>query len=574
MKIKIKIKQYLFSPFALFLTIWGILNLVQARLTPLNNDEAYYWMYSKYLAWGYFDHPPMIALMIRMGYYFFHNELGVRLIAVFSHLTTLSVIWLLTDEEIRKRKENILLFFMFCVILPVCNIYGFIATPDVPLLLFSAAFLLVYKRFLEKESWQNMLFLGITIAALMYSKYHSGLLIILVVLSNLRLLKRKRFYLSAVLSLLLFSPHLFWQYSNGFPSFKYHLIDRISGFNPGHVPEYLASQFFFHNPFILPVLIWIMIKIRPKNLFDKALYYVITGFFTFFFLSSFRYRVEPQWTALISVPMIIILFNNLGYKPWIINYVKWVTIIVFPLFLFVRSACAIDFLPISFLKKEIHSKKQWSKEISALAGTRPVVFTNSYQHPSVYTFYTGKFAHSLNNLAYRKTQYDLWNFEEKVHGKEILYVPHYLTYSYKKNLTKQILSNGDSVFVRVFKDFQSLQKECVILNDSQYTFSRTLVNSIHLRIFNPYPYLINLRHKELPVVFQIAFIKNGTLLVKKNLELPGNISQLSSSDTITVDCQFTLKDLPAGKYKFGICSETGILYDTYNSNFREAIINE
>jgi len=72
------------------------------------------------------------------------------------------------------------------VILPVCNIYGFISTPDAPLILFSAIFLLAYKRFLENEIWQNTLFLGISIAALMYSKYHGGLLIILVILSTLR----------------------------------------------------------------------------------------------------------------------------------------------------------------------------------------------------------------------------------------------------------------------------------------------------------------------------------------------------------------------------------------------------
>ena len=88
-----KFGKYFLNPFTLFLVLWGILNLVQARFTQLNNDEAYYWMYSKYLAWGYFDHPPMIALMIKIGYLLFHNELGVRLIIVLSQLAALSVIW-------------------------------------------------------------------------------------------------------------------------------------------------------------------------------------------------------------------------------------------------------------------------------------------------------------------------------------------------------------------------------------------------------------------------------------------------------------------------------------------------
>jgi hypothetical protein len=463
---------------------------------------------------------------------------------------------------------------MLVVTLPVFNIYGFIATPDAPLILFSAIFLFVYKRFLKEESWQNTLFLGLSFAVLMYSKYHGGLLIILIILSNPGLLKSFRFYAAAFLALLLFFPHLFWQYSNDFPSVKYHLVERVSAFNPRHIPDYLASQFFFHNPFLIVVLIWIMIKVRSRSLFDRALYYLFVGFLVFFFISSFRYRVEPQWTALVSIPLIIILFNNVDYRPWIRRYIKWVAIIMFPLFLLARLACMVDFLPVSFFKNEFHKKKQWSRDISTLAGDRPVVFTNSYQRAAVYTFYTGKFAHTLDNLSYRKTQYDLWDFEEKVHGKEVLYVPHFFTEYYKQHLTKEILSEGDSLFVKVFKDFQSLQRECVILNDDHYSFSKTGINTIHLKIFNPYPFAIDFRHKELPVVFQIAFIKNGNMEIKKNLELPDNISKMNVGDTISVDCKFTIETLPKGIYKVSICSETGILYDTYNSKFKEARIND
>ena len=38
------------------------LRLVAAAGTPLTFDEAYYWMWSKHLAGGYYDHPPAAAL--------------------------------------------------------------------------------------------------------------------------------------------------------------------------------------------------------------------------------------------------------------------------------------------------------------------------------------------------------------------------------------------------------------------------------------------------------------------------------------------------------------------------------
>jgi hypothetical protein len=569
-----RLKDFFSKPLSLFLVLWGILNILQAFFTPLSNDEAYYWMYSKYLDWGYFDHPPMIALMIKTGYLFFQNELGVRLIVVLSQIVTLLIIWSLADEIQKLKKGNILLFIILITILPVFHIFGFIATPDAPLLLFCAIFLLAYKRFLKDENRQNVLFLGLSMAALIYSKYHGALLILLVILSNLRLLKSPKFYLASLLALLLFLPHLYWQYSNGFPSVKYHLMERVSAFNPGHIPEYLLNLLFIHNPLILPFCIWLVIKNRSKNQFEKSLNFIFAGFIIFFFIASFRYHIEPQWTAVISIPMILILLNNTDLKSKQGVFIKWTAIILFPLLLFARAAFMADFLPVQYLKKEFHNTKKWADEISNLAGNRPVIFTNSYQNPSEYTFYTGKFAHSLNNLNYRKTQYDLWNFEEKVHGKEVLYVPHYLTDYLKKNLTKQILPGGDSIFIRVFKDFQSLQRECVILKDDKFNFSKSGINTIHLEIFNPYPFPIKIKHNELPVVFQIAFLKKDYMEVKKNLELPENFTSINAGDTISADCRFTLEDLPAGEYRFAICSETGILYDIYSSKFRDVKVNE
>ena len=44
-----------------------VLRLVAAAWTPLTFDEAYYWMWSKHLAGGYYDHPPGVAVVIRLG---------------------------------------------------------------------------------------------------------------------------------------------------------------------------------------------------------------------------------------------------------------------------------------------------------------------------------------------------------------------------------------------------------------------------------------------------------------------------------------------------------------------------
>ena len=62
----------------LWLGIWWCANLLEAGFTELANDEAYYHLFAERLAWGYFDHPPMTALLVWLGEHLFGGELGVR----------------------------------------------------------------------------------------------------------------------------------------------------------------------------------------------------------------------------------------------------------------------------------------------------------------------------------------------------------------------------------------------------------------------------------------------------------------------------------------------------------------
>src|SRR5207344_3538253 len=63
------------------------LRLIAAAFTPITFDEAYYWMWSKHLAGGYYDHPPMVAVVIRLGTLIAGDtELGVRLVSILSAL--------------------------------------------------------------------------------------------------------------------------------------------------------------------------------------------------------------------------------------------------------------------------------------------------------------------------------------------------------------------------------------------------------------------------------------------------------------------------------------------------------
>ena len=54
-------------PGGLFSSRGAPVNFWQAAQLELFNDEAYYWMCSRFPDWGYFDHPPMVAWWVILG---------------------------------------------------------------------------------------------------------------------------------------------------------------------------------------------------------------------------------------------------------------------------------------------------------------------------------------------------------------------------------------------------------------------------------------------------------------------------------------------------------------------------
>src|SRR5688572_17802734 len=120
-------KQFLW----ILLSGWFILSMVSAAFTQLYNDEAYYWAYSRFIQWGYFDHPPMIALMIRAGYELVPNELGVRLFSVILITLTIGILFRLSKVE-NQKLFALLIFSIFPF-----HLFGFTSMPDSPLLFFT-----------------------------------------------------------------------------------------------------------------------------------------------------------------------------------------------------------------------------------------------------------------------------------------------------------------------------------------------------------------------------------------------------------------------------------------------------
>src|SRR5262249_19733275 len=134
-----------------------------AAATPLSYDEAYYWQWSKHLAAGYYDHPPAIAFMIRIGTAIFGDtSLGVRFVP---WLLSIPATWAVARAAsvMLKEAQGAVLAALFFNLMPMVGIEALVATPDA--LAIAAAAFLLYALVQIAETGRGVWWIAVGVAA-------------------------------------------------------------------------------------------------------------------------------------------------------------------------------------------------------------------------------------------------------------------------------------------------------------------------------------------------------------------------------------------------------------------------
>ena len=535
----------------LYILGFSIINMIQAILTPVIKDEAYYWMFSKHLDLGYFDHPPMVAFIIKLSSYLFSGTLGIRFVTIILSALTIKIIWTLISNKYKDNNYAELIFISIIFSIPIFNIYGFITTPDAPLLFFSSLFLLTLRNILKKDSFFNILFFGVSAALLIYSKYHGVIVILLGVLFRLELLKKRSTYVAGFIALLCIFPHFYWQYQNDFITFNFHLFQRTSGeFNFGNVLHYLSSTFGILNP---ALIILFFISLKKKSAFrkdNKFLIRVFLGFLIFFFFYSFRSRIEAHWVAFSAIPFAILLYKLSVGDDKIKKQLKYIGIITILLIFSARILIIVD-VP---LKTEFHKqKKDYFQAISALANGRKVVFVNSYQKASKYHFYMGEETFSDNDVYYRKNQYDLLNSEDLFHNNDVLFISNWPSKYYD---TLQLKSDG-LIFYKKIDSYPIFNKLKANINNDNFHVLKNK-GEIDVTIYNPYTYDIDLQQKKLPYEIKFCLTKDDDMIyIPLKID---KVKRLKSKTENNITARWDATDILPGEYELRIVMNAGYLY--------------
>jgi hypothetical protein len=507
-----------------FLLLWTILNAVQAYTLELQGDEAYYWLYSRYLDWGYFDHPPMVALFIRIGDSIWHSELGLRLTTVLASSASVYLLWLI----LKKYGVNVKAFMLVISGVFIFHIYGFTTTPDAPLFFFTVLFYFVYQQYIERDKWGLAVLLGTIVACLLYSKYNAVLIIGFTLLSNIKLLRRGSFWLIVVLAAVLFLPHVFWQVNNGYPSINYHLFERSARtYNFTDTFSYLPGQLLMAGPLIGWFLFYKAFTIRVKDAFIRCLVVNCAGTLLFFLVSSFKGTVQPQWTFVLFAPLVmlaLIQFKRSGGVPrWLVR----LGMVNLALILIVRIIIISGF---GFAKTYGHLKsyygfKDWASEVKKRAGNSYVVMSEGFQNPSKYDYYTNSLkCFAYDPWYYRRTQFDIWPMEDSIQHKRV----YYLFYRPIKGCTTDSIKVAAGTWygcwvsgVRTYQkvNFETPADNIVASPGQKLVFDLTVTN--------PYDHPISFTNKGYihPVVLEACFLKgDSTTMVQKAADTFNNIS--------------------------------------------------
>src|SRR5215831_3123858 len=312
---------------ALLIVALVALRLVAAAFTPITFDEAYYWMWSKNLAGGYYDHPPMVALVIRAGTMIAGDtELGVRLVSVLLALPMSYAVYrsaAILFGGVRVAATSAMLLNVTLM----AAVGTLIVTPDAPLLVASSFVLFFLAKVLETGRGAWWLAVGAAVGAALLSKYTAlffglAILIWLVAVPKLRRWFISPWpYLGGVVALAVFAPVILWNRDHQWVSFlKQFGRARIEDFRPAFIAELIPTQVAFATPLVfilgamgLHALTWRKVGASASRLLVEAMFWTIVVYFVW---HSLHARVEANWFAPVYPPFVVAAAAAANLVQW------------------------------------------------------------------------------------------------------------------------------------------------------------------------------------------------------------------------------------------------------------------
>lgn len=426
----------------------GIARLVVGARTPLFPDEMYYWEWSRRLATGYFDHPPMIAWLIRLGTMGGgYTPLGVRILPILVG-TVGAMLVAATARRLAGDRAALIAALVFAL-MPLSAAGLVLATPDAPLLAASAAAMYAVVRALESPFRSSTalrwwIVAGVALGFALNSKYTAvlvplGVFVALLAIRQLRpRLVEPGPYVAVAIALVLFLPVILWNRNENWASFTFQLGHGLTAAGGSIVKrelELIGGQLGLVSPILLGLIVVaavhaIRIRVPP---IASLLAIVTMVIFAVFIYSATKRRVEANWPALAYISGVALLAAH----PPTVVWNRWLRAgialsAILTVVTYVNTFTPI--LPVPARRDPVARSAGWDDLAHAvnllyaprlpLSSYRTWIAADRYQEAAGLAFHLPQHPHVFSlNLTTRPNQYDFWpGFSEQAQPRDGLIV--------------------------------------------------------------------------------------------------------------------------------------------------------
>lgn len=414
----------------------SVLRLALGAIVPLFPDEMYYWEWSRQLAGGYFDHPPMIAVLIAGGTAILGDTpLGVRLLPILAG--TFAGFWVVRAACHLGGARAARFAAAIFAVMPIAAAGLVLATPDAPLLAFIAWTLYLVVRALgagdDDGTTRWWALAGLAIGLAMASKFTGVFIPMAIALAMLihpalrpRLAQRGPWIAVAIASLVMV-PVLAWNAQHDWIAFRFQLGHGLGTTARGswhqRELELLGGQVGLVTPILFVLLVgatWRALRdaTRAPERFVLATIAVFCA--AFFVYSATRKSVEANWPAIAWLPAILLLAARgdpatgsapARRSPWE-RRALWLSGVLTALAL---THVVVPIFPLPARRDQVTKAHGWDRFALSVDSARrslgegTLVAANRYQDAAMLAFHLDGHPQTLAlNLGARRNQYDLW----------------------------------------------------------------------------------------------------------------------------------------------------------------------
>ncbi len=281
-----------------------LLRLAVAARVPILDDEAYYWLWSRHLAWGYPDHPPLIAALIAASTAVLgRGPLALRILPLLLASAAPAMVYL-AGREMFDRPSGARAALLLLP-LPAFMLGTVFAFPDGPMAFLWMLSVWMGWRALHRGGWWWTA-VGAAVGLTFLSKEMALFLVLGLAGAALtdqgrRFLRDARWYLGAAAAAALAAPVVIWNAQHDWATVRV-ILNRELWTAPRSVPlnllAFAAGQVIFFGPLAFPLAAATVAAARRADTPAwRYLAWMGLPIFAAVVLSALGARAKPHWPA-------------------------------------------------------------------------------------------------------------------------------------------------------------------------------------------------------------------------------------------------------------------------------------